>query len=171
MKIHDRIESLEMPPDSAALSLDERKTFTGVLGKSLSDADHADAVANGRGPMRRLNRDEYEQNLRDLLHLPQLDIRDLLPEDREAHHFNKCADALDISRVQLTAYLDAAELALQQAMARTAQPPPLEHYRAIGTRLFSERTTFGEREAMFFAKDNAAVDDKQLDAKPNDRSA
>lgn len=168
IKIHDRLENLEMPPDSAALSMVDRKSFTGVLGKSLCDADLADVVGNGRGPMRRLNRDEYEQNLRDLLHLPQLDIRDVLPEDRESHHFNKCADTLDISRVQLTAYLDAAELALQQAMARTEQPPRLEHYRAVGIHLFSERTTFGEREAMFFAKNDAAVDDKQLDAMPED---
>ena len=36
--------------------------------------------------------------------------------DREAHHFNKVSETLDMSRVQLTAYLDATEAALRQAM-------------------------------------------------------
>ena len=52
--------------------------------------------------MRRLNRDEYEQNLRDVLQLPDLDIRDILPEDREGHRFNKTTEMLDMSRVQLS---------------------------------------------------------------------
>ena len=73
--------------------------------------------------MRRLTREEYEQNLRDVLQLPLLDIRDMLPEDREEHGFNKTATALDMSRVQLAAYLDAAEAALQQAMADGPKPP------------------------------------------------
>ncbi len=168
ISVFDRVVNLEMPPDSAAISIEDRKYLAESLGPLLSEADHADVVLHGRGPMRRVNRDEYEQNLRDILGLPHLDIRDLLPEDREAHHFNKCADALDMSRVQLTAYLDAAEVALRLAMAFSEEPPPVERYRAVGTRLFSERTTFGEREAMFFAKDDIAVDDKQLDAASDD---
>jgi len=41
-------------------------------------------------------------------------------------------------------------------------------FRAVGTGLFPERSTFGEREAMFFAKDGKAVDTKQLDALKDD---
>ena len=125
-------------------------------------------MANGRGPLRRLNRDEYEQNLRDILKMPLLDIRDMLPEDREAHRFNKTAAALDMSRVQLAAYLDAADAALRQAMASGPEPPPVTKYRAAGTQLFSATSTFGEREAMFFAKDNKAVDAKELDKLKDD---
>ena len=63
-----------------------------------------------------------------------------------------------MSRVQLAAYLDAADAALRQAMAGGPEPPPVTKYRAAGTQLFSATSTFGEREAMFFAKDNKAVD-------------
>ncbi len=125
-------------------------------------------MANGRGPLRRLNRDEYEQNLRDVLQLALLDIRDMLPEDREAHRFNKTAAALDMSRVQLAAYLDAADAALRQAMASGPEPPPVTKYRAAGTQLFSATSTFGEREARFFAKDNKAVDTKELEPLKDD---
>ncbi|MEZ6041860.1 MAG: hypothetical protein R3C20_15245 [Planctomycetaceae bacterium] len=41
--------------------------------------------------------------------------------------------------------------------------PTATKYRAAGTQLFSATSTFGEREAMFFAKDNKAVDAKELD--------
>ena len=107
--------------------------------------------------MRRLNRDEYEQNLRDVLQLPNLDIRDMLPEDREGHHFNKTTETLDMSRVQLIAYLDAAEAALREAMVNESKPPQVMKFRAVGTALFPSNTTYGEREAMFFAKNSEGV--------------
>ena len=161
--IHDRILAGEMPPDSAALSPTDRQALLESLYNKIAKADFADVNANGRGPLRRLTREEYEQNLRDVLRLPLLDIRDMLPRDREVHRFNKTAMALDMSRVQLAAYLDAAEVALQQAMADGRTPPQATRYRAVGTRLFSATSTFGEREAMFFAKDNQAVDPKELE--------
>ena len=71
----------------------------------------------GRATQRRLNRYEYENALRDLLHAPWLQVRDSLPEDGEAHRFNKVGDALDVSHVQMARYLGAADYALRQAMA------------------------------------------------------
>ncbi len=166
--IHDRVKSGEMPPDDSSLTGGERRSLEKSLRDLVAKADRADVVANGRGPLRRLNRDEYEQNLRDVLQLPLLDIRDMLPEDREAHRLNKTASALDMSRVQLAAYLDAADAALRRAMAGGPEPPPVTRYRAAGTQLFSATSTFGEREAMFFAKDNKAVDAKELDKLKDD---
>ena len=163
VRIHDRIEKGEMPPKAEDLPKDSRAALLKSLKGAIHSADLVDVVKFGRGPMRRLNRDEYEQNLRDVLKLPQLDIRDMLPEDREGHRFNKTSETLDMSRVQLAAYLDAADAALRQAMASGPKPPPVTKFRAVATSLFPERSTFGEREAMFFAKDNKALDGKQLD--------
>ena len=166
--IYDRVKSGEMPPDDSSLTDVERQSLVKTLHDFIAQADREDVMANGRGPLRRLNRDEYEQNLRDVLQLPLLDIRDMLPEDREAQRFNKTASALDMSRVQLAAYLDAADAALRQAMAGRPEPPPAIKYRAAGTQLFSDTSTFGEREAMFFAKDNMAVETKELDTLKDD---
>ena len=168
IRIHDRVEKGEMPPKAGDLPPAQRAELVKSLATSIYDADRAEVLANGRGPLRRLNREEYEQNLRDVLALPNLDIRDMLPEDREGHHFNKTTEVLDMSRVQLAAYLDAAEAALREAMASATAPPPVVKFRAVGTGLFPERSTFGEREAMFFAKDGKAVDTKQLDALKDD---
>ncbi|MBS0201796.1 MAG: DUF1592 domain-containing protein [Planctomycetes bacterium] len=163
VRIHDRVEKGEMPPQADELPGDSRAVLLKSIKKAIHDADLAEITAHGRGPLRRLNRDEYEQNLRDVLKLPQLDIRDMLPEDREGHRFNKTSETLDMSRVQLAAYLDAADAALRQAMANGPQPPPVTRFRAVGTSLFPERSTFGEREAMFFALDNKVIDGKPLD--------
>lgn len=154
VQIHDRVQKGEMPPDPEDLPDPERQKLLQVLGKALFEADHADVVANGRGPMRRLNREEYENNLRHLLKLPNPDIRDMLPEDRVQHGYNKAARALDMSRVQLAAYLDAADAALRQAMASGEKPPAETHYHALATQMFPGADTFGNREAMFYARDS-----------------
>ena len=157
IRIHDRVEIGEMPPNAELLPPQRRADLVKQLATAILKVEHADIAAHGRGPMRRLNRDEYEQNLRDVLQLPHLDIRDMLPEDREEYHFNKTSEMLDMSRVQLTAYLDATESALRQAIATSSEPPPVTHYRAVGTKLFSVPSMTGGRQSMFFAKDSKFI--------------
>lgn len=160
VRVHDRVKKGEMPPKAEDMADNERAELVKSLATSIHETDQAEVIAHGRGPLRRLNRDEYEQNLRDVLHLPDLDIRDILPEDREGHRFNKTTAMLDMSRVQLVAYLDAAEAALRTAMATEASAPPVQKYRAVGTDLFPGTGTFGNREAMFFIRDNKAAEFK-----------
>ena len=154
IRIHDRIADGEMPPDPESLSKEDRQALLSALSSALHESDQADILANGRGPMRRLTRNEYEQNLRDLLNLPHLDIRDFLPADREKHHCNRVAEVLDVSRVQLASYLAAADIALRQAVASGVKPRPAVHQRFPATRMFQEAQTFGGREAMFYARNS-----------------
>src|SRR5262249_33218971 len=135
----------------------DRASMLRQLEPVLYKADLADVMKNGRGPMRRLNRDEYEQDLRDILKLPYLDIRDILPEDREAYHFNKVSETLDMSRVQLAAYLDASETAIRHAMVTTQGPPEVTKFRATGTNLFPGFRSTGTIRSMYFIKDNQGV--------------
>lgn len=123
--IHDRVQSGEMPPPKRARpDAKEQEAFLKSLSASLTAADQALIAGEGRATQRRLNRYEYEATLRDLLQLPWLQIRDALPEDGEAHRFNKVGTALDISHVQMARYLGAADAALRQAMAPCASRPP-----------------------------------------------
>ncbi len=158
IRLHDRVDKREMPPPGIDLPAASRIALLKPLATALRAADQADIAAHGRGPIRRLNRDEYEQNLRDVLHLPHLDLRDLLPEDREAHHYTKTSETLDMSRVQLAAYLDATEVALRTAMATAPTPPPVTRFRAVGTALFPTVNSLAIREAMFFARDSKRVE-------------
>src|SRR5436309_15913148 len=122
--VHDRVSNDEMPPkkkprpDSA-----DAEAFIKSLASALTEAEETRAAKEGRATQRRLNRYEYENALRDLLHAPWLQVRNSLPEDGEANRFNKSGDALDVSHVQMARYLGAADYALRQAMASQADPP------------------------------------------------
>ncbi|HWN95210.1 MAG TPA: DUF1592 domain-containing protein [Methylomirabilota bacterium] len=122
--VHDRVTSGEMPPKKKPRPDQvEQKAFIGSLASALTDVDQARIAKEGRATQRRLNRYEYENALRDLLHAPWLQVRDSLPEDGEAFRFNKVGDALDVSHVQMARYLNAADYALRQAMATHAERP------------------------------------------------
>jgi mono/diheme cytochrome c family protein len=102
----------------------------------------------GRSPLRRLNRAEYGNAIRDLLEL-QVDVASLLPPDDSSYGFDNIADVLGSSPTLLERYLNAAgeisALAVGSvednvASSRTYVAPPdttqVEHVEGlpIGTR-------------------------------------
>ena len=153
-RVHDRIALREMPPEPVSLTDEERGAFLALLGGALHREGLSEIAARGRRSLRRLNRSEFEWNLRDLFELPHLDVRSRLPEDRTNNGFNKSADALDMSHVQLSAYLDATKSALLQAAAPGTAPLASTRYFALATQMFATAQTFGGPEAMFYARDS-----------------
>ncbi len=128
--VHDRVSSGEMPPKKKARPEPAAaKNFTASLSASLLATEEAQIARDGRSTQRRLNRYEYENALRDLLHAPWLQVRDALPEDGESHRFNKIGEALDVSHVQMARYLSTADYALRQVMARSVERPKTQTVR------------------------------------------
>lgn len=168
--VHDRVASGEMPPEDEEFPEDERRSLQAALYEALFEADQAEVALKGRGPLRHLTREEYENNLRDLLQLPHLDIRDRLPEDRTSDGFSKAATTLDMSRVHLEAYLDASEAALREALASGVKSKEQTRYRAVGTDLFPLLGTHGGPETMFFAKNGKRVPISNEDLKKIEES-
>ena len=141
--VHDRVSAGEMPPKkkpqpkpaeaavfikslSSSLVATEQKNqavSTKLFRPRWGATNQTYLAHDGRATQRRLNRYEYENALRDLLHAPWLQVQDSLPEDGEAHRFNKSGDALDVSHVQMARYLGAADYALRQVMATSAERP------------------------------------------------
>src|SRR5947207_14423549 len=93
----------------------------GVCVAALLLALSADANTTGRSVLRRLNRYEYENTLRDLLSAPWLQLKDSLPEDGILQRFNKSGQSLDVSHVQMMRYMEAAEQAIRLALASASQ--------------------------------------------------
>ncbi len=119
VKVHDRVRDGEMPPKSMPQpEATVRAGFLKALAEPMIAADAARLRNEGRAVWRRMNRYEYENTLRDLLDAPWLQVKELLPEDGEAHRFNKVGEALGVSHVQISRYLTAAEYALREVMAR-----------------------------------------------------
>jgi hypothetical protein len=124
VKVHDRLASGEMPPKKKSkLSQEERVVALTELAGRIIEEQETVAMKQGRSVSRRLNRFEYENILRDLLFDPYLKIADLLPQDGEVQGFAKVGSALDVSHVQVDAYLDAAEFALRRAIDFPAEKP------------------------------------------------
>ena len=116
--VHDRLRDGEMPP--------QKKTQPDAAASRAVQTWLAEQIkANATRPsvIRRLNRIEYENTLRDLLDLPWLDVKVLLPADAESQGFDTVAEALDISYVQMARYLETAEVALELAVATTPEKP------------------------------------------------
>jgi mono/diheme cytochrome c family protein len=124
--IHDRIAAGEMPPaDEPRPPEADRRALLQELADWLDAADAEARRQEGRAITRRLTAAEYENALRDLLAIPELDVRRLLPPDGKRHGFDKVGDGLDLSHVQLEQYLAAADRALDLAIATRATPPPV----------------------------------------------
>ena len=123
-KVHDRVHDGEMPPIAApTLTKASRDAFLNQLSAPLIAADRARYSASGRSLIRRMNRQEYENTLRDLLGAPWLQIQDMLPEDGLAWKFNKSGEALDVSHVHMNQYLMAADYALREVLPNTTAKP------------------------------------------------
>lgn len=126
VRLHDLVRDGEMPPKRKAQPTEvERIAFLGEINRALVANDLSRRTANGRSTFRRLNRTEYENTLRDLFDLPGLAVRDMLPEDGRADGYDKVGDGLDLSHVQLSKYLEAADNALTAAIATQPERPPL----------------------------------------------
>lgn len=136
-RVHDRIAAGEMPPKPhEPPSPEEAAPILAMLDDRLHEADAARVATTGRALYRRLTRQEYENALRDLLHLPELRIKRLLPEDERRHGYDKIGQALDLSNVHLSQFMDAADAALTAAIATRSTPPPVMRKRfgaATGT--------------------------------------
>ncbi len=129
--LFDRVQTGEMPPKKAEQPLpEERAAFLKELRGSLIDIERTVAgEVGGRSTVRRMNRVEYESTLRDLLGLPLLRVKELLPEDGQQFGFDKVAGALDISHIQMSKYLQAADTALRQAIVPAAKAPETKTWR------------------------------------------
>ena len=156
VRMHDRVRDGEMPPQREDLDDTLRAELVAALAGVVESVDRADIRVNGRVPLRRLNRHEFEQTLRTSLDLPDLDVADLLPDDSLRDGFPKSAAGLELSRLQIEGTLDAIDTALAAAVAPGVAAPDSKTFTAISRNLFGG-TAYGEPEAMYFAKDSLPV--------------
>ena len=110
-------------PEPAAIS-DLASALEGAL-------DAAGDPNPGRPLLRRLNRAEYANVIRDLLAV-DVDVRTLLPADDAAFGFDNNADLLVTSPSLLERYLDAADRVSALAIGDPQTPPGSETYRVRG---------------------------------------
>ncbi len=128
---HDVLNALNrgsMPPREAPpLTVEDRAALTGWLTARLDQVQQARRGAGGRTVLRRLNRVEYQNTMRDLLGLDIDYVRNLPPDEVGPDGFQTDGSALRMSAQQLETYLEAARSGLRRAIVEGPAPPVFEH--------------------------------------------
>lgn len=115
-KIADRIDNLQMPPHGTEMPTDEsRNSMVHWVRSTIHSAACGDGVTPGGPMLRRLNRNEYANTVRDLLGI-HVNAAYALPDDGAGGEgFDNAAETLFISPIHAEKYLDAARGALSHA--------------------------------------------------------
>ncbi len=122
-KVLDMLVQREMPPsDKRQPDEAERQAISAWIHHQLESYDCSGEVDPGRVTIRRLNRAEYNNTVRDLL---GVDVRpgDQFPADDVGYGFDNIGDVLSMPPLLFEKYLDAAESVLDVALERERQRP------------------------------------------------
>ena len=118
-KVLNQINSGEMPPEDSKQPAPGAKTdFLEALSQTLVVARRTLGDSGGKAVVRRLNRREYANSLRDLLGV-EIDVREL-PADGGSGTFDTVGASLFMSGDQVEQYLSLARRALDDAFERNA---------------------------------------------------
>ncbi|MBI5759680.1 MAG: DUF1592 domain-containing protein [Planctomycetales bacterium] len=123
-KVLEKLKAGAMPPKEKPRPPEkEIQAMTDWLAPRLAVADDAARAAQGRVVLRRLNRSEYENTINDLLGI-KVSLKEQLPADGSADGFDNAGAANHTSAFLMEKYLEAADTALNAAIANRPKPPP-----------------------------------------------
>ena len=127
IEVMDNINLGDMPPeDEPVPSIEEISAVAEWIAAEIENAEKAARSTGGRVMIRRLNRTEYSNTVRDLLHvdfLPGEGPSDLLPPDGALDGFDKVSKALLLDPSLMSQYFDVAALVADKAVV--TGPPPV----------------------------------------------
>ena len=169
-----KLETGAMPP--AGRPRPDKATADSLVRYLETDLDRA-ALANpnpGCPGLRRLNRAEYKNAIRDLLAL-DIDVTAMLPPDTASFGFDNNADALTLSPALTERYLSAAAKISQIALTRPRGIPTPETFfeptdRNVGTRV-SDEMPFGTRGGIALHYLFPADGDYLIETRPKENGA
>jgi hypothetical protein len=122
-RVLDVLKAGEMPPAAKPQpTTNERDAFTKLVSGVFEKHDRNAKPDPGRVTMRRLNRNEYNNTIRDLVGIDFNPAEDF-PSDDVGHGFDNIGDVLTLPPVLLERYLAAAETIMNRAI--TPIPPAI----------------------------------------------
>ncbi|MDF1851470.1 MAG: DUF1592 domain-containing protein [Verrucomicrobiales bacterium] len=127
IEVMDNINLGDMPPEDEPIpTVEELGPVTEWIASEIRHAEKMARSTGGRVMIRRLNRTEYANTVRDLLHvnfLPGEGPADLLPPDGKLDGFDKLSKALLLDPSLMSQYFDIAEAVANKAVV--IGPPPV----------------------------------------------
>jgi hypothetical protein len=121
-KVRENVEGGLMPPEGRAQpSRGEVEAVSRWIESELAKADRGRTADPGRVTIRRLNRSEYNNTIRDLVGL-EVRPADSFPSDDVGYGFDNIGDVLSIPPILMEKYLAAAESIAEQAIVVGGRP-------------------------------------------------
>lgn len=115
-RVGEQIEGGDMPPeDKPQPSEGESAAFLKWVETTLKSVDCGQQIDPGRVTIRRLNRSEYNNTIRDLTGI-DFHAADDFPSDDVGYGFDNIGDVLTLPPILFERYLDAAEKIAEQAI-------------------------------------------------------
>ncbi|GDY19744.1 filamin [Verrucomicrobiota bacterium] len=125
LSVLNQTTSGEMPPKKKARPAPaDLAAFTGAVHAAMELAENNAKPDPGRVTLRRLNRTEYANTIRDLVGVDFNPAEDF-PTDDIGHGFDNIADVLTLSPVLMERYLAAAENIAASAIVVNVPKPPV----------------------------------------------
>ena len=132
-RVLDMLTTGQMPPpDSDQPSMEASESFVQYIEEVFEHADRTAKPDPGRVTIRRLNKVEYKNTVRDMLGV-DFDPTENFPADDVGHGFDNIGDVLTMSPLLMERYLEAAE-AIATRVILVEPPPPSKRYQR-GSRL------------------------------------
>ncbi len=156
-RVRDLVEEKEMPPSkSSQPDSEERMAFLELLELEMDRLDCSQMANPGRVTVRRLNRTEYDNTIRDLLGVDFKPSEDF-PLDEVGYGFDNIGDVLSLSPILLEKYLNAAESVVTNAiLSELPAWPPLSRFQAETFKTESEDIIRAEGQVMGFYREGVA---------------
>ncbi|MEM6468647.1 MAG: DUF1592 domain-containing protein [Planctomycetota bacterium] len=125
-RVVEMVEFGAMPPEDYDLpETEERKQLVAALEQTMFSATCDLRPKAGKVTARRLNRNEYDNSIRDLFGLDLNPSRNF-PSDEVGAGFDNNGDVLSLSPILIEKYLDAAESVSQRVLIDPASLPRLD---------------------------------------------
>ena len=122
LKVAEQLRGGMMPPKEKPKPVAaEVAAVVDSITRQTVAAETAAIAARGRTVLRRLNRSEYVNTIRDLLDV-DVELKDLLPPDTSTTGFDNNAETMHVSSYLMQSYLDAADRALNAAITNGPRP-------------------------------------------------
>jgi hypothetical protein len=129
-QVLDQVNQGVMPPSPKPRPAQaEIDAFLSTVENAFAEADKKTRADPGRVTVRRLNRAEYNNTIRDLCGVDFNPAEDF-PSDDVGHGFDNIGDVLSVSPLLVERYLAAAEVILQRAIFIDLPKPPSRHQSA-----------------------------------------
>ena len=130
--------------------------FLELLEKEMDRLDCSQMANPGRVTVRRLNRTEYDNTIRDLLRVDFKPSEDF-PLDEVGYGFDNIGDVLSLSPILLEKYLNAAESVVTNAiLSELPAWPPSSRFQAETFQTESEDIIRAEGQVMGFYREGVA---------------